>query len=256
MKLRHADLIVVLCCLVLAAVILQFASSWLVPRVAITILLVFYLPGYTLLCAASPLGEWGFAEMLPLCIGLSMAVGVLGTLALHLFRFGLYQNTWFGMYLTVCIVCVLIALWQRQALDAPPPLTIRMPKPRLLPLIPVGMAAILLVGAWVIGTNAQTQQQRDTFTQLWAVPCKDTSCDIQVGIYNYEWHPEEYRVVLMANAQVIEEWDDIALNHDKTWTTSVTLPASYPTGTRLLVRLFRTEAPEETYRFVSLRYQS
>jgi hypothetical protein len=96
-------------------------------------------------------------------------------------------------------------------------------------------------------------QHQDPFTQLWITPCKTDDCDVQLGVYNYEWHPEDYKLVLMANAVVIQEWDDIQLEHDKSWTAPVFLPAGSPNNTSLLARLYLKRDPETPYRFVTLR---
>ena len=253
MRLRHPDLLAALVSLCLAIVVIQFAGQWLIPRLLLTMLLVFYLPGYTLLCAVSPAHEWDWVDTPVISIGLSLAIGVIGSLVLHALRFGLYQNTWLGMYLLQSGLCIALALWRRHPLDEQPIVIKNMIKPRLLPMIPVGLGLVVLTGAWIFGSNAQIIQNKQAFTQLWMTPCQTDECDAEIGMYNFEWQPEEYRLVIIANGMSFEEWDSISLDHDKTWTAQVDLPSDAPNNSSLLARLYLKKDPDTVYRSVILR---
>jgi|GEM_PF-5584143 len=253
MTLRHPDLLAALVSLCLAILVIQFGGQWLIPRLILTILLVFYLPGYTLLCAVSPAREWDWVDTPVISIGLSLAIGVVGSLVLHALRFGLYQNTWLGMYLLQIGLCIVLALWRRHSSDEQPLVLKSVIKLRLLPLIPVGLGLVILTGAWVFGSNAQTIQHEQAFTQLWITPCQIDECDAEIGLYNFEWNPEEYRLVMIANGVLFEEWETILLDHDKTWTAQVHLPSGTPNNSSLSARLYLKKDPDTVYRSVILR---
>jgi len=248
---RHRDLWLILLVAVLA--LLAYSLSDSPPLRAIASLpLLFFASGYTLLAALSQ-RPWDWVTALVVSVGLSLALLVGGGLVFHQLGLPIQSPIWWAWLMGQIGLCSSLAAWRRaSAQPQPSPSASWLAKPRLVQVLPLALASVIILAAWVFGTVGQLVQHQQTFTQLWMIPCTERACDLEIGVRNYEWRPKEFRLELMANTRVVEAWT-ISLAHDEIWQTDVNLPADLPLGVTLLARLYRTEEPQLTYRFVTLR---
>jgi hypothetical protein len=128
--------------------------------VPVGLLLAFVLPGAALVAALFPRRGLSRLERAVLCVALSLAVLVLGGLALHAAGVRLSTVSWLALTGGVTLLAALVAYLRR--VDWAP-----FPRVAVRPLAPLALAAALLGGAaWLSLATAQRQTAATPVTAL------------------------------------------------------------------------------------------
>ncbi len=237
--------------------VLCAALSWLpVPLRALGALpLALVLPGYWLTAALLPTPALGAASRAALSVGFSIVLCVLAGLLLNLTSGGLSSTAW---VLTMGGVTLLgsAAGWLRggRRLDerSAPAIRSQLPGRRQSTLL--GLAAVLLLGAFGLARFSAVQHNQPDFTQLWMVPdAASAGRVIQLGLRNQERAAQTFALELRVDGEIVNEWRPIRLAPQQTWQAQVVAPDGHPFAGTVEALLYRTDAPGQVYRHVLLR---
>lgn len=203
-------------------------------RIVAALLLAFVLPGYALSIAILPpdaLGSrWdgGWLSRGMWACGLSLAVTVLGGLALNLTSAGLTGTTWTIFLGTVTLLAAAAAVTRvRRTSAAGPVRRFRMPSARASASAVGGcVLGAVLLAAVAIRIAQVSAEEHDTadFAQLWLIPAGNSAAT--VGVRNDYPGRRRFHLVLRRGANVAATWD-LGLSEGQTWRTTVR-PAAPP----------------------------
>jgi uncharacterized membrane protein len=211
--------------------------------------LIFYLPGYALAAALFPKGRLGLPETLVTSIGFSLAIAIMGGLALNLTYQGLVRSTW-TTYLS-CITLGGIAgglIRRRNELPASKESKLGL---HFVQVLTLGLSLVVIVCSVLIARESAVQPAA-SFTQLWVRPIDPTNREIvEIGIQNYELKQMEYKLDILMNDQPASEVASIKLEPGENWVASIQLAAATIGDVQAL--LYRADAPEQIYRSAVIR---
>ncbi|MFN8528585.1 MAG: DUF1616 domain-containing protein [Anaerolineae bacterium] len=238
-------------------VVLLLTGSSGLPRTAAALLLVYFLPGWSMLAAWLPDSLDKPLTRLLFSVFLSTAMTAIGGLILNTTANGLQASAWTRWLGSVTLLNLSIA-FVRLVLY---PRTIRA-IPLVAPLRVDGFRGVFALGMWVVvGTAAlfvtagaltlarASAQNTPTegFTQLWALPT-DTLHQISVGVQNEEGHPVSYQLAI--SRYPLSGPFAITLNDGESWETTVNLvPIA---NTPIEITLYRLDQPGIPYRSVQV----
>lgn len=218
--------------------------------------LVLVLPGLALGLALFPPGAIGRAERATLAVGLSLALVVLGGLALNLTPWGLRPLPWAILLGGVTLIAGGAGLLRaRAARRAPTPaggvprrgggLTI--PQAALLAL-----AAIVVGGALALTVRGARGQETVGFTQVWMVQAAaDDPAQVRLGVSNREPATTQFLLHLAVEGQPRRVWT-LQLASGETWEAVVALPTDIGPTSDVEAILYRADTPGAVYRRVKL----
>lgn len=220
-------------------------------RVALALPLALFLPGYALACALFP-ANTSFAAHLPLSIGLSVAVCVIGGFALHWAPDGLTAAFLAFLFVGVSVAAA-VAAWLRHVHRETPATKawrVRVPLPRRSALM-VLAAAVLAGLAVAVARTPLPAKGIPGYTTLWLLPGKPGSNAVRVGMTSGEHQTASYRLELRAagrRAVVLR----VRLGPGDRWNAVVDV-ASVPLRRRSFeALLYRTGAQPSPYRRATL----
>ena len=247
-----SNLVLLMVFTALGIVVILLGVSNMAVRVIFSVPLVLILPGYTLMVASFPKNGLGVAERLLFSLGLSLAIAVLGGLALNRMPWGLRADSWVVLLGSVTLGAGLVALLRHReypAVDAGQ-LSAGLYVHRALLF---GLAALVAAGAIAVARTGALQQPRPAFTQLWILPADETDQGaVRIGVRSMEPSAKLYRLQVEVSGRVVREWPLIGLEPGERWETTVLLPTERPeTGTVEAV-LFLPDLPLVAYRRVVL----
>lgn len=206
------------------------------------LLLVFFIPGYTLVKVLNVFSP-ARAESWLLSIGLSLLLTLVGGIVLNLFEGGLMPRTWAVWLggLTLIFAGIVLSRPSYQ-----PVRKFKLPKVNPVQTGLVGLAVVLAVSAFMVA-RAGAAESTSSFTQLWLLPQASSQTTVNLGISNQENTTVKYRLQLEAGGTVVEEWPSLELAAGQEWKTTVNLP----TGTAgVEANLYRLDQPGTVYRQV------
>jgi uncharacterized membrane protein len=219
-------------------------------QVLCAVLLVCVLPGYAIMAAAFPNRPFT-VETLVFTLGISLSITVLGGLLLNYTVPGLTTVTWGVLLGSIILAACLVALVKRRQSEAPAPIP---DAPQFTRRSLIIFGASLLVGVVALrfasaGAEAHNMAQ---FTQLWMTPTQQQEANL--GIRNHESTPVTYKLRVVVDNKVVQEWSSITLDPGGEWKTRLTM-ADLGVSNRspkVEALLYRLDAPEVVYRHVSL----
>jgi uncharacterized membrane protein len=254
MNRKYMDLIAVL---VLAAVTLVIALLGVdlpLIRVPLGLLLVLVLPGYALVAALFPRHPLRLAERIVVIVGVSLVCTILGGLALDITPWGLTTNTWAVLLSLITVAGVVVAGLRRTGGEPVPAIA----GGRLLPSLSIpqallfGLAALVVAGALGMARAGALEAPTPGYTQLWLLPDgTGTPQQVRVGVSNAESTPVQYKLQLIVNGNVAQEWANVPLAPGAKWETTTTLPADLPKTQPVAALLYRRDSPNTVYRRVA-----
>jgi uncharacterized membrane protein len=223
--------------------------AWFLP---FGIMMVLFIPGYSITLAILPHLEW--AATLLLSLGISVSMVILGGFVLHYTPWGLQPFSWALWLSVISLPSCLVALYRRQM--HPQEETVRTSPLQWNSMV---LVSFLLTGMFIIAAiiiaRYSAIQSGNTFTQLWAIPgVNEDGYTIVVGIHNEEFVETEYSLVAESQGRTINEWNHIKLASGETWTT--TLPLMEKPGSQITFLLYTANTPGREYRRVHLAPQS
>lgn len=241
--------------------------------IALSLPLVFFLPGYALLAAALPDRRPGRAEVIALSMGLSIALGVLGGLVLNYLPSGFTANAWRLLLLAVITIGAGVALWRRgrASLGEPAPAFTATAVPAATAYrlstrdaVWLSAAAVLLTVAFGVsaigyGPFDPSQYAFEPFSQFWALADRGLAGEegtgdvIRLGLQNHEGARMAYHITVEAGDYVLAEWPSVTLSPGGVWQVEVSVPQSVIQD-EIVAKLYRASDPQdEPYRRVRVR---
>lgn len=264
MKQRAVDTnILVVIILTIVAVVLVFIipPAWLPLRI-LALPLAFVLPGYALMSALFPGKPFGNAERLIFTLGISLSIVILSGLVLNITPFGLQARSW-AVFLGVITLgaCAVAILRKRKQEEVPErrsgfkDISFSFRQAVLL-----GIAALIVGGAFAVSIVGAQQQAQSGFTQLWMLPASTTSKvnnSVNLGVSNKESTPLQYHLAVDINGKVIKDWPAIDLSPNQQWKFTLVLQKSLlatsaATPAKIEALLYKTNDPKTIYRHVVL----
>lgn len=247
--------------LLVIASILAVASIDVGPaRVLLTllaVLLVLVLPGLLMTPLLFPTRSLGLPERVVLALGISLAVMSLGGQLLNIFPLGIRTASWLAL-LALLVAGALVIHRARDLAPITGLLGRRIVVIRLDAMRPVLWfvpALALLVLAVVVSRIGLQETFGEGFTQLWIGPVSSDGRTTELGIRNAELGSTKYRLEMLVDGAVQQQWPSIVLSPDQEWHTHVALPAD-PAAHSLEAYLYLGNRPDELYRRVSLRREA
>jgi uncharacterized membrane protein len=204
------------------------------------------LPGYALIAAGAPGSSLGPAERLVFSVGGSIAMGVLGGLALNGTAWGLQPASWALLLGGTTLVACTIAYIRRRGSPATPAPSQAQLRPRDAGLF--GLAALIAVAAFALAIDGAAQPPGQGFTQLWMLP---DGANLRLGAQNVENQATQYTIELAVGKRIVRRWETVELENGARWEAVEPLPA-HTAGTTVELRLYRLDEPKTVYRRVTL----
>jgi uncharacterized membrane protein len=241
------NVVFVLTCLAGLTLLLSINNLLLASMLGLP--LIFVLPGYALTATLFPKGRLGLPETLVASIGFSLAIAILGGLAINLTPQGLARSTWTN-YLS-CVTMGGLAgglIRRRNELPALEESKLGLHFGQVFTL---GLSLVIIVSAVLIARESAGQPTA-SFTQFWVRPIDPANrAVVEIGIRNFESKQMEYRLDIRMNDQPVTEVASIRLDPGENWVRSIQL-ATVATGD-VQAFLYRADAPQEIYRHAFMR---
>lgn len=252
MKHRSTDIFAVVATTIVAAVLAVLVPPDIVLIRILTLPLVLLLPGYALVSALFPNHSLGVAERLVFSLGLSMAIVILGGLALNWTPFGLRASSWAVLLAGITLAASAVALVRRrgQSTSAPGWLGVGNIFTLRQGLL-LGLAAVIVCGAVAVSIIGAERQSYAGFTQLWILPAGGANAEnaVRLGVSNMEAIAMEYTLAVNVDGKGVKEWPSIDLEPNGKWEATLVLPQNGHAGAvRVEADLYRADAPTTIYR--------
>lgn len=218
-------------------------------RTILVLPFVLFLPGYALLSAVSRRTPADGPEFVLLSVGLSIAIAVLCGVVLSWTTFGLQARSWSIALAAITVIASLVGLSRRREVLPNASSHSLSTGMDLVQQMMLGLAVVVAVAAFLIARQGLVQQPTEPFTQLWLLPPqKDAPTTVQFGINNQEQQTVTYRLQLINDPILIEQWSNIELEPGQKWESKIELPADLDPTIPVKARLYRQDAPGEVYR--------
>lgn len=223
-----------------------------VLRALVTLPMALVVPGYLLSLALFPSRvTLDAAARAATVIGLNLASSVIGAVLLHLTPWGLQSGSWALWLGLVSLGGSVAALVRRQTLpyDHAP----RLRRLSWRPVLYLGMLATLAASALLIAIACTVIPRDEPFTQLWLLADEQDGAEVvRIGIHNGEGRTTTYRLVLLADAEVVREWSALVVPRGRNieWVISTT---EWGDAEELRAELYLAQSPDALYRHVHLR---
>jgi uncharacterized membrane protein len=233
---------------VLAASI-SVASSSVLVRSIVAIPLFLFLPGHSVLHLVTGRRRFDL-ENLVLAVGLSMAIAVLGGVALNLIG-ALSLIGW--AVLSAAVTVGATAAGSLTAARSVQPGRPWMMSPGLRPAqwMMCLVAVLLAFGSVELVRSGAEAQHEYAFTEFWMVPKGAPESNmVTIGIRNSEKVPTTYDIALFADGANVSRRSGITLQPGKSWLDDVALDTQLQHAERVQAWLFRSDAPYDVYRKV------
>lgn len=232
-----------------AAVLAVLLNLPVVVRLILALPLVFFVPGYALMCALFPARPLPAVERLLISVGASFGITILAGLVLARVV-GLSATSWTIMLALFGMAGAGVA-WLRRKRAATERPYVQLPTVRLRDALPLAVAAVAVI-AIIVGTRViAAQQEVPPPAQLWMLPLADGSFDAQLGVR--AGPAGGAYVVQLTSAGVLVEQFDFSLAPGETWETVVDFSAEerqrpivgrlYEGGSQLEIRFVVLQPP-------------
>jgi hypothetical protein len=223
---------------------------WLQALAAVP--LVLFTPGYTLLAALLPGSRPGVIERALFSVGLSLAVTILGTVALDRTHWGLQPAAWAALLGGVTLAAGAAAWARRRRLpQAAAPWRVLAPIHGSQALL-FSLAALAAIAAVTLAGRPAPARGAEGYSLLWLLPAADGNPNAaRLGLSSHELAATEYRLALELDGRPIQEWGELSLAPGDRWEATAALPPARA-DEMLEARLYRADDPETIYRRVTL----
>jgi hypothetical protein len=243
------DLLVVSVIACLASLAALVGLTWPVGQALLGLCLVLFVPGYALAAALFSPRTVGVPERLLFSVVLSLISTMLGSLVLYWLKAGLRPATWALLLTGITLSASLIA-WRRRNGRESVPLALNL---SLVQGGTLGLAGLALVAALALARVPSSPAGLEGYTLLSILPGdKAEPPGVRLGISCMEFTPTNYRLLLIEDGRVIDEWATISLGPGEKWEEFVPLPAQGAGSGRIEATLYRLDNPGVVYRWVTL----
>lgn len=244
-------LIIILITAVLMILILFEWDLGLV-RVLFAIGLVTILPGYALTTAIFINYPLGFIEKIAFSFGFSLGLTSLGGIVLHFTPWGMQPVLWVALLGGVALLASFVALL-RMALGTEVDVSVVQMPFRLSDVILLGLAGLIIVGAYVVAREGALHRPVAPYTQLWLLWEDEEAQVVQVGFHNWEQKEVMYQLELRHSHGRVVQFPPITLPPNTTWQLTHPLPPPVVAQDFIQAALYRLDQPDQIYREAYLR---
>lgn len=253
MSRQHGDLVAAIVVATTCGVLTLLAPGDSAVRLVVALPLLFVLPGYAVTAALFPKRSLGIPEQVLYSVGLSLAVVMVGGFALHWTPWGLQAESWVIFLFCVTLGASVIARMRRRRgwSVVTTPLNVGLDSRQGLLL---GLAALVVVAAVGLSRTPMPPQGIQGYTLLWILPAGDGNPNaVRLGVSSREFTPTEYRLQVLVEGQIAQEWPALQLAPGEEWETAVSVPGNSSNTRTVEATLYRLDAPSVVYRRVTLR---
>jgi uncharacterized membrane protein len=247
---RQADLAAAVVTAAVAAQVVSLVPDLHPLKIALSLLLLLFLPGYSLTAALFPPGALEPARRLLLSVALSIALAVVIGLVLNLMPFGLRLTSWAIALVVVITGACAVAAFRRRARPASAPVRISRPSAASIGLL---IAATAILGAAVAFARTPLAAKKvQGYTALWLLPTRDSAPSaVRVGLASAELDTTNYRLVILLKGRPTYV-RRLVLHPGRRFVQTVDLgkSAALP-HIRVEALLYRQQDPQSIYRDVS-----
>jgi uncharacterized membrane protein len=245
---KDNDLLISILLSLIMLVLAAFNFYPTVLRVILAALFVFALPGYVLTAALFPNQEISRLERLLYSVGLSLAVTIIGGLALNFTPWGLRLSAWGVLLPLVTLIGSLAALLRRRKAPASKPAAVHF-RLTLHQGLMFGLAGLVGVAAIGLARLPSLPFDSQGYTSLWMLQGQQSQSNtLVIGIHSQEFAPTQYRLVVTLDGKPFLDWRDIQLDPGQQWQRTVPMPTD-PGPMEAI--LYREDNPNTVYRYVT-----
>ena len=248
---RWLDFVFVIGLTIAAALFALTPLQNTVFRIPISIVFVFFVPGYAITGALFAASGLPFAERLAYSIAFSVVVLAVGGLLLHGLGLGFQAPAWILLLGTVTIVGVFISVvrWQLTGGKS----KYRIPDLSLAELLLYACAGLLVMLTMIFALMGENINAAGGYTELWAQLDKNDSSLLSLGANNHERITMTYHIDVKINQNLVFQRDLNNLADNATWDATLRLPKPSAYGDMVQVLLYRDDDPATVYRYVFIR---
>lgn len=251
----HNPLVIALLAVIGTALFIWLATVFTVFQALLGLLVVLVLPGYVLIELLMGRRTLGTMQHLFMVLSASLAIAILGGLILNQLPAGVRINSWLAVFVGTTMGGGLLAWLLRHRRRSETAMMQRVPV-RITQLLFIGIAILLAGEALSLARTPAAPDHYAGYTMLWMVPSPDGAANrLQVGIDSKEFVPTQYKLELLVDAEVAQEWNEISLAPNQQWQASLAFNGDGLGGETLEANLYRLDMPGEVYRHVLLRPQ-
>jgi hypothetical protein len=191
-------------------------------------------------------------ERVAVAAGLSLALPVLGGVALNEAGIPLERATWAGLLASAILVgdALLLGL-RRTGRRAPPSRRGSAPRLAVWHAAALGAAVVIAAGAVGLSIASAAKQANPGFTQLWLSTSVRNSSVAALGVSNHQGSTARYRLILLRQGHVSATWN-LTLSDGQAWQRRIPVTGGYPVA----ARLYRLPDLTQPYRYVTIDGQS
>lgn len=244
--------------LIAAALVGTIALVWLATiftavQALLGLIVVLILPGYVLVELLMGRRTLDTLQHLFMTLCASLAIAILGGLMLNQFPLGLRMNGWLAIFVSTIASGALLTWFLRHRRRSAAIVAHRVPV-RTSQLLFLGIAALIAVQALFMARTPAPAEHFSGYTMLWMTPIQGADANqLQLGIDSKEFSATGYRLELMVDEAVAQEWTQIELAPNQQWHANLALNSGALTTETLTANLYRLDAPDKVYRHVVLR---
>jgi hypothetical protein len=160
-------------------------------------------------------------ERITVATGLTVAVPVLGGLALQGAGVPLHRTAWAGLLTCVTLTGdVLLAIRYQATRRTTTPRQPHRWRLSFWETVAYGAAVVIAVGAVGVARVGAAIQHYPGYTELWLSPQPGNSATAALGVSNHQGSTERYRLILLHRRHVAAIWN-ITLSNGQTWQRTV-----------------------------------
>lgn len=242
--LRRACLAAVLCALVAALFPVELV------RLAATLPLTLFLPGYAVIAAAFGPHELAPPKRIALSVATSLMVLALGAFVLNVFPFGLETASWAVLLPLVVLGASRAAAIRRKRPARGARRKVSLPRPSPGAAAVCVAALAIAIAALVLAQKPLPARDAAGFTALWMLPTDSREDAVAVGVVSNQQDPHKYRLEVSLGGEPSQDYR-VKLDPGEERVYEVDVPPREGGRTHVVATLYRAGAPEKTYRRVT-----
>lgn len=258
MRHKNLDLTLILAIIIIYAIYSMFFSSILIIGIILALPLTFLFTGYTLIDILSHKIPFTNIQRFVFSIGLSITIDILGGIILNFFPIGLRRISWTALLGLLVMVFALIAMYlRRRSSSRETQLSLKPFRIHAYGYILVSLSILLVILSVRYSAIQEAQQPHTNFTQLWLLPSAkvNNSCNLSIGVHNFETTSTTYYITLELNNLRAHTWQSVALAPQQEWNQSISIPLTKTSTLYVKVNLYKVNQLKTPYREVHMTLQ-
>lgn len=249
----NIDLFLISFLAIISAVWLRMEAPASLPRAILALMLLLFLPGYAFYSALFVRHLLGGAERILIIAGSSISIAIVAGIILNFMSGGLNPASWAALLCGFTLISCLIAGLRRNnaGYKTYQPLNLNLGWGQAAILV---LALLVTIGAVSLARTPITNPANlQGYTVLWILPVGNEALNaVNLGVTNDQFTTTEYKLQILTNHQVLNEWPDIKLAPGEKMETAYEIPGNLSTSTEVEAYLYKLDNPDTVYRQVKL----